>query len=866
MSTGANAVFFAQKRILGLEDFDDRFMQYLRTKTEELFALTYNLGGVFVNPIAFGASGADKFSLTLGESATDGDGHVLVLDSELGKNIQFENSLAVTYFVGLRFAERPVGIQQNPRTGRPEFQRKQETIGDAAAPDSISDLGTNLEFVVDSVTEPGVNNAGRQVIVYKNVPGQGATSESVAIETLIVTWDGSNNKITTVANFGQSTPSTLASDYTLILVGPTVKRNTDLSAIASNAFLGTVLGTGAGNPPVPFDASGQNLIDTTLTGLDDITRLGTNLDLKVSVDAHPLDLNENQIEVLDAPSGNVVFSVDESGDVVIKGTLNTTGVATFLDNMGVAGILTVSQDINLAGDLTAGNADGDNHTFQGDLYHVSTAFGGVTFSIDGITGAIFINGSLTVEDLTVANTLTMDAAARVIGDFRPQGSGQDLGANTSFWDSIFMDGTLFMNDAVGVDRDAIFFGEGLIKNFSLKTNFSGIGDAKHLAIDTFPNNQTFVMNRLGETVWGTGITDADLDALSQMKINPQAAHRGVHVDMSTNAAFYAEFIDNTVANAPGTTNTALLVDNNSTTIGAGAGIKLEIEDEGGYLFAKRVANGVAAICLGQRVSVAIYLPQFFIGGTPTTPRAGFGLANVAPFTNFDPQAGVHLGVGGTTGRTSQAFKDNSFMAEVALGNAHGGFVFKNPSYNLFLGLDGADADLGERNNLSLYVQGATADNQRWWSMDMAQGVAPLDRNDSSGLMMYAGRVFTTPTGTSEKQAEQLVGLNQNKSIVCRGRINANGTLDTTNDQYLNIASVSSGGVNNAVYTITFVTPIAVNCSIAAVIDGIGNDDTQLQVVSQTTTTVVFQTTDVTTLEIENFRFIIIGRPNGAPSL
>lgn len=927
MATGAQQVFFQQKRILGLEDFNDRFMEYLKAKTEELFALTYNVGGVFTNQITFSASGPDQFDLDTGIPSTDGNGHVLTLDANLGENIQFENTLGITYYVGLRHSMRPVGVQINPRTGFPEFQISEETIGDSAAPDSIVNLGSNLEMIVDSVTEVGVNNTGRQVLVYKNVPGHNATSEAVAIETATVTWDGVNNKIQTAALFGQvGTPSTTASDYTVILLGPTVKRNTDLSLTLGNAFIGTVLGTGAGNPPAVFDVSGQNRIDTTLTGLDDITRVGTNLDLKISVDAHPADVNENQIEVLDAPGGSVVFSVDEAGNVRVEGNLIVVGTET------VQNVETVNTNQIIGNNLIAGDNDADSHTIQGTFTHVSTGFGGTTFQIDGTTGDITFNSALKLSgtpghailsgaefDIESGGAFRVlagglidilnggDMIVRAFGDVTVEQDGEihindlglislaqnafisiasgtttgniaghlmptsswDLGEDAHRWNELFLNGRIDIERGA-FDGPAIDFLESNAINFSFWTLWAGTGSNNALALwtqDSDPN-YAMVMNRLGETAWGSAVTGyADIDTDTQMTIFAQSGHKAAKAVMNGDIGFWASLDNADISSVPVASNLGLLVDNNSVTVGAASSIRLDVDDEGGYILAKRIADSVPALAFGLRLNVSQAVPAMWIEAFDGLGAAKVGIGSIlSPTVDWNNDALLHIWATALN-RTDAAFLDNSILVEAVNANSHAGIGFRNTvGFAAFL-LDGADPDTAERRNLSLYVGATDADNRRWWSFDIP-GTAALDRNDSAGLMTYAGRDFTTPSGGAERQAEQLVGLNQNKSIVCRGHIDGLGgtpTLGTLNNQYLNVASVTDLGTGH--YQISFVTQLNSNYTVLATVDNnASGNDTFCNVANKTTTSFQIWIFDGTTATDADVDFVIIGKPNTTPSL
>src|SRR5690606_29601129 len=97
---------------------------------------------------------------------------------------------------------------------------------ESAAPSVVVDNTGTITFTIDSVCEAGVSHAGRTARIWKVIPGEGATTEAIAIEDVAVVYTAGNNKITTMGTLGQSAVSTTAADYMVALLGPSVKRNT----------------------------------------------------------------------------------------------------------------------------------------------------------------------------------------------------------------------------------------------------------------------------------------------------------------------------------------------------------------------------------------------------------------------------------------------------------------------------------------------------------------------------------------------------------------------------------------------------------------------------------------------------------------
>ena len=229
MTTGATNFIFTSTRLASSSDFKDRLQTPLRQADRDRMSKVYPDDGVFTTKL--GLSGAvDLFSITGTSESTDGLGEVLdhTLATDDGSSVPFENLAATDYFVALTFTERPIGIQINPKNGKPEYIELLEDVGDRGDPDSVVDNGANLTFNINSLVESGVDFSGRTCVVYMKVPDQGATTEPVAIETVTVAFSTPNNTITTTGLLGQSSPaSTTAADYEVVVLGPTVRKNTD---------------------------------------------------------------------------------------------------------------------------------------------------------------------------------------------------------------------------------------------------------------------------------------------------------------------------------------------------------------------------------------------------------------------------------------------------------------------------------------------------------------------------------------------------------------------------------------------------------------------------------------------------------------
>ena len=282
MSTGAEFAFITDKKLLGFTDFDQRFLQYLRTNVRDGISRQF-VQGSFDEAMPLSSSGANQVQvdlkpILLDGFAHDGAGNILNLD-EIDRTATFENVAAQVYEVGARYVEYPREIRINPRTGRPEYDRYVEGIGRQATPDLVTVGVSTLTLRVDSLFEQGVgvaNHTGRQVRVFRVVPGDVATSEVVAIETCTVFYGGGQNQITTTGLLGQSVADSNPNLYLVQLIGITVFKDSATNRPTQQPdetfFVGTV--TGNGGTPTVFDITGQTLIHSAAAGDIDVLALG----------------------------------------------------------------------------------------------------------------------------------------------------------------------------------------------------------------------------------------------------------------------------------------------------------------------------------------------------------------------------------------------------------------------------------------------------------------------------------------------------------------------------------------------------------------------------------------------------------------
>ena len=414
MATAAAYFNPTRKRLIGTEDLKDRLMDHVRTLVQESFERSFRTGVVYDTALGLASGGTDRVSVTGTSIATDGQGHLLDIDANgYNTGLYFQNALGVVYEVGLKYADIPDGLQINPRTGLPEFIAFKEAVGVEAEPDLVTDNGSTITFRVNSSTEAGVSNAGRQVLVYKKEPGKNAITEGQAVEIRTVVWSGGHNIVTTSGLLGQDagSVSTTASDYVCVLMGPHITRNTVIYGTDGYCFLGEVTGVGAGGSPAAFVTTNQDVLDASLSDLQDITSRNASTDrLKVDVKSYAGDVSDPQIAVRD-PGGSIVFEVDGNGNVVIQGTTTQQDVVQ------------VNSSETITDNLTAGDATGDSHLIKGTWRHTDPGASANYFRVDGATGRIGINQVPEVSaSESVLAQLAITGDVRLLGDLRVQGT------------------------------------------------------------------------------------------------------------------------------------------------------------------------------------------------------------------------------------------------------------------------------------------------------------------------------------------------------------------------------------------------------------------------------------------------------------
>lgn len=261
MATEDLFVHLTDKKLLGVVALKDQLLEYLRKSVRDLFYSVFNKDGTF-GVTALTITG-DTSAITIADgTGTDGAGNLLeVGDTE--KSVPWDGSTSVCD-VALHYAERPVGIQINPRTGMPEYTSQKEIIGVAASPDTLTFIADHYKVRIDAlVGDSSLDYTGRDVLIWKNAPAAGATTEGIAIESCTVYYDGGQAHIDTSGLLGTTGVENGPSLYTVCLLGPTIRSDIDLEAAADYWYIGNI----TNSTGLVVDTGDQRLIEKSLSDL-----------------------------------------------------------------------------------------------------------------------------------------------------------------------------------------------------------------------------------------------------------------------------------------------------------------------------------------------------------------------------------------------------------------------------------------------------------------------------------------------------------------------------------------------------------------------------------------------------------------------
>lgn len=346
MATGDSYSLFPLKATLGLEKISTYGLSRIANEVRTFIAKFVGPNGFWLDEAYDGTvdyvdidiTNDDAIVIETGRSGFSASGRLLVTNTDGASSgkYPFPNAGATNYNVYLKAEQIPTLVERT-KANAYASTREVERLGLLGTPDSVTNNGDGtLTFNVSTLLG-GANagHVGRKVRVwYKNFQ---TTTTSVAFEECSVTFSGGVNKITTVAKFGQTSPTTTASLYSVFLIGPIIRTTTYSSTDA--LFVGVVAGGGTGNPPASKTLTAQAVWTPWWAPLSKVIRLDTHGEPKIRVMVDASDSGEPQLEVMEGSTSK--WSVDEEGNVAAGHSGNS---ATSIELTTLEGTAEISAD------------------------------------------------------------------------------------------------------------------------------------------------------------------------------------------------------------------------------------------------------------------------------------------------------------------------------------------------------------------------------------------------------------------------------------------------------------------------------------------------------------------------------------------
>lgn len=278
MTTDAIRTRLYNKKLLDYGSLRTKWLDYMLTEFRGLHGDAYSSDGVLASVAATvtPAATANKINIAPVSAlkGVTGNGKkisVLGGDSRL-QNVWIPPDAGVVYHVGLEQNDVEDGVEVNPRTGEYEYSQYKEALGRVSNPDSVVDNGNGtLTITVNGLCESGKDYSGRTVRVWLTSRADGgigplSPTASVAFQDINITYSAPNNTILVPNLLGQTAASTTASNYKVMLNGPTVKRlgAEDLRNTAGCLFLAAVTSVALSSMIVSCDTTDQTVISQSL--------------------------------------------------------------------------------------------------------------------------------------------------------------------------------------------------------------------------------------------------------------------------------------------------------------------------------------------------------------------------------------------------------------------------------------------------------------------------------------------------------------------------------------------------------------------------------------------------------------------------
>jgi hypothetical protein len=344
MATGDQRAVFIESALLSMSKLGTYGVDGLRDRVDEITGLVYadsgwiDLDG-FTGPVDITFTANDSFVVATDRQGVNADGKVLVTnnDGATSGRYPFPNAAATTYYVYAGFAEVPTAIEFIPGTGAFAYVRYKEIIGKTATPTTVVDNGDGtITLTVTNLFPGGGTHAGRKVYVWLGTP---LTSDPAGIELCTVAYSGGANKITTTTKLGQTSVSTTAANYTVALLGYTVRTS---SSLTEGLFIGTITGNGPAATPTTANITQQDWV-FGIGALSGVFEADSHGSVKLKIIADPADTTGgtgyagavSQISVYAMEYLDRIFTVDGDGNVKLglgSGATNAYPVSLSFQN------------------------------------------------------------------------------------------------------------------------------------------------------------------------------------------------------------------------------------------------------------------------------------------------------------------------------------------------------------------------------------------------------------------------------------------------------------------------------------------------------------------------------------------------------
>ncbi|MCK5019309.1 MAG: hypothetical protein KAS32_19775 [Candidatus Peribacteraceae bacterium] len=336
MSTGDERLAFYEKQLLGRNDYETYWFDFMDNKVNDVAGATFLTAGVLDDEeIGLTSNHNDtiEFDLTNASKGVDDTGRImdlsLVLPATLYDEYPFENTNLTDYYTGFRYQSIPSAVERNPRSSEAEYSLQEETIGELDHPDSVVDDTTHITLVIDGILENGVDHKDRPVTVYLENPVN--VSSSIAFWTGVVKYNAGINylEITytgTAGPIGQTAPefsiSLTATDYWVHVQGISWFKNTDLRLDGDYVFIGLAQGSGAGTTPTIFDTTDQ--VIALYISLDRAYRGGSSATPApgriINVDKYAVEFAQSAVAQRGEDVGNAAVVFNKLGETIDAGT------------------------------------------------------------------------------------------------------------------------------------------------------------------------------------------------------------------------------------------------------------------------------------------------------------------------------------------------------------------------------------------------------------------------------------------------------------------------------------------------------------------------------------------------------------------